>query len=433
MKKKLLAALLSAIVVMGSTAGCGQKGTQSGGGSTGASAGGNGKTIKIGLMVPLTGTGVQAGQEVKALAEIFADIINNDHPDLNLPFAKGEGLPNLGGAKVEFVTGDLSSPDIAMSEAERLITQQNVIGLCGNFASASTKTAMVPAEKYHRIVLSEGTSNTLTQAGYQYYGRAFPGDNDFVKDTFDYLDQLNKTKNAGIKTVALVSEDSEFGTYIAGLERTEIPKHGFKQVEDIYYSASATNVTSEVLRLKNANPDVVIMSSYAADALLFMSTYKEMNYFPKMLFGQRGGFMTSDFLKNLGSDSDYVMTTARWNTDINNEASKTVAKLFYDKMGFPLSGDVLNSAWDGVLLAAIANQAGSTDADAMRKVMSEGIKIDKAEDPFALEGYKFDESGQNVYGKAIILQYMNKSLKTIYPQAASTAEAAYPAKGWNER
>lgn len=448
--KKLLAALLAVIMVL-SLAACGggsddkketkaADATQAAGetkaaGESKAEEGGStasGDTIKIGLMVSFTGFGVQAGEECQALAKIFEDIVNNKHEGVNLPFAADEGLPNLGGAKIQFVVGDQSTADIALSEAERLITEEGVIGLCGNFSSATTKTAMVAAEKYGVPVISEGTSMSLTDAAYTYFGRSFPGDNVFIDDSFSYLDHLNETKNAEIKTVCLISEDSEFGTNIAKVEEETAKAHGYEVVENISYNAQATNVTSEVLRAKQANADVVMMSSYAADALLFMQEFKTQDYFPKMLFGQRGGFMASDFALNLKNDADYVLTTSRWNADMDNAAAQDIAKLFKDDMGVTLIGDTLTSVWDGVLLAVAANQAGSTDGDAMRAAMAEGLDLDPALDPFGLEGYKYPEkNGQNEYGKAIILQYTGGELVTVYPEGS--AELMYPAKGWSER
>lgn len=450
--KKLLAVLLSVAMVL-SLAACGgdggsddKKETKAAGateaaketkaaGESKAEEGGSaasGDTIKIGLMVSFTGSGVQAGEECQALAKIFEDIVNNKHEGVNLPFAAEEGLPGLGGAKIEFVVGDQSTADIALSEAERLITEEGVIGLCGNFSSATTKTAMVAAEKYGVPVISEGTSMSLTDAAYTYFGRSFPGDDVFIDDSFSYLDHLNETKNAEIKTVCLISEDSEFGTNIAKVEEEAAKAHGYEVIENISYNKDATNVTSEVLRAKQANADVVMMSSYAADALLFMQEFKTQDYFPKMLFGQRGGFMASDFALNLKNDADYVLTTSRWNADMDNAAAQDIAKLFKDDMGVVLLGDTLTSVWDGVLLAVAANQAGSTDGDAMRAAMAEGLDLDPAVDPFGLEGYKYPEkNGQNEFGKAIVLQYTGGELATVYPEGS--AELMYPAKGWNER
>lgn len=393
------------------------------------------ETIKIGLMLGLTGYGVQAGEECQALAKVFEEVINNEHPELSLPLAAEAGLPNLGGAKIEFVVGDQSSTDIAQSEAERLITSEGVVGICGNFSSATTKTAMVAAEKYGVPLLSEGTSTTLTEAGYEYFGRTFPGDDKFIDDSFSYLDALNE-QGKEIKTICLVSEDSEFGTNIAKVEQAAAEAHGYEIVENISYNKDATNVTSEVLRVKAADADVVMMSSYATDALLFMSTYKEQDYFPKMLFGQRGGFMASDFTQNLGKDTDYVLTTSRWNADMDNDASRQITELFLEAYSgaSTLLGDTLTSVWDGVVLASAINQAGSTDGDAIRAAMAEGVQIDKACDPFALEGYVYPaENGQNEFGSAIVVQYLDAELHTVYPFEGASAEIVFPALGWSER
>ncbi|MCF8020031.1 MAG: ABC transporter substrate-binding protein [Vallitaleaceae bacterium] len=392
------------------------------------------ETVKIGVLVPLTGNNTQAGVEVQALCKLFEDAINNI-VGVNLPFHDVEGLPNLNGAKVEFVFGDLSTPDVAMTEAERLINEEGVIGITGTFSSAATKTAAVATEKYGTILLSEGTSVSLLDMGYENYGRTYPNDASFVKDTFEYLAYLNKNQDAGIATVALVCEDSEFGTNIAMTLREDAAKYNFEIVEDISYNAQASNVTSEVLRLKQADPDVIIMSSYIADSLLFVSTYKEQNYFPRMLFGQRGGFTSSDFMKNLGEDANYCYTTSRWNSDFNSEVSQQVMKLYksdYSK-GIDLISDVLSAGWDAYLIAIMANQAGVTDVASLRQVMYDGIVVEPDQDPTGLPGYQYGEDGQNTVSAAIVLQMLDGEFITVYPENVAAAEGVYPALGWQER
>ena len=392
------------------------------------------ETIKIGLLVALTGTNTQTGTEVQYMAQLFEDVINNV-VDINLPFHDTEGLPGLGGAKVEIVVGDAATPDIAMSEAERLITEEGVIGIVSNAGSAATKTIMVPAEKYGCIVLTEGTSTSLNEAGYTYWGRSFPGDDLFCRDSFVFMEYLNESQDAGIETVAIVCEDTEFGSNMGNVMRNFANEFGFDVVEDISYSATASNVTSEVLRLKEADPDAVLMSSYTADALLFMSTFKEQNFFPKMLIGQRGGFSTSDFMTNLGEDSNYVLSTGRWNPDVSGELGLELAELYKNEYsgGIDLVGDVLTDSWNLYMIAMIANQAGSTDPDAMRAVMAEGVNVDPAQDPTGSLGYRYGEDGQNEMTSAIMLQMMDGGRTTVFPAEVAAGDAVYPAPNWDER
>ena len=64
-------------------------------------------SVKIGVLMPLTGNAAAAGQASKAAIEVAADIVNNVHPELgNWPLAAGAGLPHLGGAKLDVVFVD---------------------------------------------------------------------------------------------------------------------------------------------------------------------------------------------------------------------------------------------------------------------------------------------------------------------------------------
>ena len=65
------------------------------------------QSVKIGLLMPLTGNAASAGQQSKAAVELGAEIVNSAHPELGaLPLAASTGLPNLNGAKIEIVMGD---------------------------------------------------------------------------------------------------------------------------------------------------------------------------------------------------------------------------------------------------------------------------------------------------------------------------------------
>lgn len=389
-------------------------------------------TIKIGLMVSLTGTNVQQGEEMIACVEMFQDIINNE-VDINLPFHDVSGLPNLGGAKVEYVLGDCNSTDVTLTEAERLITEEGVIGIAGSLSSATTKTAMVSADKYGCIVLSEGTAESLLDQNYTYFGRTFPGDSTFIDKSCEYIEYLNETENTDLKTVALISEDSEFGTNIANVEIEACEKYGFEVVENISYNAQATNLTSEVLRLKEADADVVLASSFISDALLLVSTMKEQDYFPEVFLGQRGGYVASDFVTNLGEDAEYICSTARWNGDIDHELTEELNELYLEYSdGIALKSDVLASAWDWYLIAIIANQCGSTDPDVMRAEMSKGIDIDPAQDPTGLPGYVYGENGANVTSAGIIIQVQDGEWKTVYPEEDASEKPRF-AEAWSDR
>src|SRR5258707_14155879 len=86
-------------------------------------------TIKIGVIYPLTGNAAPAGNSAKDAVELGAEIVNNAHPEFEgLPLAATEGLPNLGGAKIELVNVDhQGNPSVGQNQTLRLITQDKVV------------------------------------------------------------------------------------------------------------------------------------------------------------------------------------------------------------------------------------------------------------------------------------------------------------------
>src|SRR5215510_4119948 len=65
------------------------------------------QTVKIGAIYPLSGNAASAGSYSKAAIELAVDIVNNAHPELkDIPLAAGQGLPNLGGAKIDVIFAD---------------------------------------------------------------------------------------------------------------------------------------------------------------------------------------------------------------------------------------------------------------------------------------------------------------------------------------
>ena len=184
--KQLTAFSLSALLVAGSAVCAAGAETEADAGAGQAS-----DTVRLGLLIAKNGASLSS-DEWEVLADIFEDVINNKHDDLSLPFAADEGLPNLGGAKVEFVTGEQIDTQLAVTEAERLILEEGVVGLFGRLTSTTTAAAMVSAEKYSVPLLSEGTSMSLVTPGYDNWFRSFGGDDFYVESSFEFLDSVKE-------------------------------------------------------------------------------------------------------------------------------------------------------------------------------------------------------------------------------------------------
>src|SRR3989304_4569984 len=82
------------------------------------------------------------------------------------------------------------------------------------------------------------------------------------------------------------------------------------------YRAKTTNLDAEVGKLKAANPDVFLPTSYPSDAILFVKTAKNLDYNPKLLLAQNAGWTDPTFVTEMGKDVEGDIKGARFALDM---------------------------------------------------------------------------------------------------------------------
>ncbi|HDN81052.1 MAG TPA: branched-chain amino acid ABC transporter substrate-binding protein [Chloroflexi bacterium] len=395
------------------------------------------KEIVIGAIYPLSGALAPTGELLRAGVELAEEIINGKYPDLNIPLAAEEGLPNLGGAKIKVIFADHeASPEKGMSEAERLITEEKVVALIGCYNSSVTATASEVAERYKiPFVNGSSTSPVLHTRGLKYFFRTTPHDQTFAENFFQFLKDLKEEKGIEVKKIALVYEDTLWGSDVGKAEKELAEKYGYEVVADITYKHKTSEVTSEVLKLKGANPDVVMMASYISDAILYQKTFKEMDFNPPAILAMDAGHSDPSFVGTLGDDANYVLSREVWALDLAGRKPmvKTINDMFKERTGKNMDGGSARTFTALIVLADAINRAGSTDPEAIRKALAEtDISSDRLIMPW--EGIKFDpETGQNPLGRGIIVQIQNQKYVTVWPFDLAAAEVIWPMPKWSER
>src|SRR5689334_24419910 len=169
---------------------------------------GQASEVVIGVIYPFSGASAQQGIDAQKAYETALDSINKDH-DFDLPLAKGEGLPGLGGAKIRLVFADhQADPQKGRAETERLITQEKVCAVIGTYQSSVAVTVSQVCERYQIPFLSaDNSSPSLHRRGLKFYFRAAPHDEMFSTAMFDFFDAMKK-KGTKIETLALFHEDT---------------------------------------------------------------------------------------------------------------------------------------------------------------------------------------------------------------------------------
>ncbi len=393
--------------------------------------------IKIGVIYPLTGPAASVGGELRNALELAADIINNGTPNApDLPFSAGKGLPNLKGAKIKLVFADhQANPQTGATEAERLITQEKVVAIVGAYNSAVTATASQVAERAGVPFLNpESSSSSLTQRNFKWFFRTTPHDDLFVHNAFQFLKELEAKKGIKPGNIASLNENGLWGTETTKLQSKLIPEFKYNLVKQVSYPAKTTQLTSEVQTLKAANPNLVLQSSYTADAILSMKTYKELGFSPDMILANNAGFTDTEFIKTLGKDAEYVITREVWAMDLatHNPLIKQVNDLFKAKYNINFTGNSSRTFTGLMVLADAINRAGSTEPEAIRKALV-ATDIPGKNLIMPWQGVKFDATGQNTLGQGILVQIVDGKYNTVWPFNLASREVIWPMPKWDQR
>ena len=394
------------------------------------------KEVVIGVIYPMSGPSAQAGIDNKPAFEIAAEIANGTTA-LPFPFYQRlKGMPGLKGAKVRLVFADhQGKPDVGQAEVERLITQEKIRAVVCCWHSNVTAAASQVAERYGLpFVNAESSSPPLTARGFKWFFRTSPHDGHFTQVMFDFFRDFQARRGVKLKTLGITYEDTTFGADSGKVEKELAARYGYDVVLDLQYRARATSLASEVQRLKAANPDVWMPTSYQTDAILFVRTSRELDYNPRMIMAQDAGHISSDFVKEVGREAEGTLTRAPFSTDLIDKrpVAKALNAIYAKRAGKDLY-DFPARAFTGIttLLDAI-NRAGSTDPEAVRKAL---VATDIPGDQLIMtwEGVKFDPTGQNTCVKGIILQMQGGKYHTVYPFDAATREVLYPIPQWKDR
>jgi len=391
-------------------------------------------TVKIGILYPLSGVAANVGLDSKYGIELAVEIINGSY-DFNLPLAKEEGLPGLGGAKVELVVADHQGlPEKGQSEVERLVTQEGVVGIVGCYLSSVTQTASQAAERLG-IPFVNGSSSAigLTERGLKWFFRTGPHDAHIVGNLFDLMDDVRAEKGKEILTIGLIHENTLQGADMGDMAQKLADERGYEVVCRFPFPPGSSDVTSEVQSLKAKDPDVIIMQAQTPDAVLFMKTMKQFDYNPDAVLGYGAGFVDPKFFEVFGKNAEGVITKAAWALDIaeKREDTKRIADMFREKFNQEMTENSSRNFTAFLTLAEAINRAGSTDPEAIRQALIEtDIPGDQLIMPW--EGIKFDSSGQNIYASGVCTQVFNGIHRTVWPFPFASEEIVWPRPNWSE-
>jgi branched-chain amino acid transport system substrate-binding protein len=217
-----------------------------------------------------------------------------------------------------------------------------------------------------------------------------------------------------------------------------------REVGAEYYSFTAINdFTPIIVKLKQANPDIVHHIGYTNDAPLFWRQAREQNFtFKALVHAGATGYGSPDFGKALGAGANGVFALLEPGPGFRLESlrpeGQKIEREFRDAVrqrtgSYPLGGHQLagGGLW---ILKLVLDRARSDELDAFRRaVMSLDLPVGSAINGW---GVKFAENGQNANERVqhYMLQWQDGQLVSVWPEEFTTLRAKWiPLGPWDQR
>jgi branched-chain amino acid transport system substrate-binding protein len=370
-----------------------------------------GATIKIGILQPVTGALAFDGAQGRIGAEAAIKAIND----------KG-GIKSLGGAKLEMVFGDArSTPECGTAEVERMAAE-GVAAIVGGFASPICLAATQAASRYDLgYIVDVGVSDQIVSRGLANTFRFSPGFGIVTKSALDNLSTLNDAAGKPARTVVLVHEDGLFGSGLAKLMQTELPKRGFEVLDTIAHPTPARDMSNVALQIRAKNPDLIIPSSYYGEFVLLARTMQQQKIKPKGIYCVLNGAASNyRFVKEFPDAAQNVMDCNHWH-DPRNPVAEALKKEVESTGKFFTYNVSLN--YSGVLLLADAiERAASAD----RKAIIAALASSTFAGHIMPYGPTQFVNGQNMGAAPVNTQVQGNDIKVIFPSSFSDAKPVFP-------
>jgi branched-chain amino acid transport system substrate-binding protein len=336
-----------------------------------------GATIKVGMVLPVTGPAAEAGKYALYGAKLALDSVNKAGGVLGKP--------------MELVTEDdqTTNPGAVLAFS-KLSSNPEIVAFLGSIRSTQNHAMAPDILKVGKPVMFGGTDPVLTHMGNPWMFRFRPNDSYSAKVIAQY-----GVETLGKKKWAVVHSTDAFGTSGAKALNESLEKAGATVALDQGYPNQSQDFTPVVLAIKSSGADVIgSYFTFENDLGIFARQLRQLGVTAPWVGSPSIVNVTA--LKLAGPALYGTYGVADYAEDAG-ESSKAFGKAYRD--AYKVAPDNQSSwTFDAVTVLALAlNKAGKTDPQAVREAIL-GIKGHKG-----AEGeYNFDQNGDGLHGYNIV-------------------------------
>ena len=360
--------------------------------------------IKIGSIHPLTGGLAADGLQMDAGAQLAAADIN----------AAG-GISCLDGAQIEILSADSTgTPEVGQSEAERLI-QEGVIALVGPYQSAVAYNIATVAERNGiPFVIDVAVADEILTQGYTNTFRIQPNASAMGSQGAKFLKELTDAEGIEVSKIAMLHEQSAFGTSVYEAFKTAAEANGWTVDPVISYDAfGVTDLTTDMTKVKDAAPDVIVVTGYYGDGVLATEAISAVDPGAKLIYGiAQGAFDNPSFPADVAGAGEGFFNV-NYHLDVTNPVTVDLANRFAESYGEEMKTSATHSYEAVRVIANALETSCSEDPAALRDAIAD-TNLDSI---LATVGpIQFDETGENINGSPIVMQVQDDAIVQVLPE-----------------
>jgi len=386
------------------------------------------KEFKVGVALSLSGIFSRDAALFKEVYDLWAETVNRAGGIK----VKGTGYP----VRITYYD-DESSPQKSAQLVERLATADKVDLILGAFGSSIVFAATAVAEKYKYPYISGAASaNPIFERGFKYTFAT-------LNKTFDEVEAAAKVFTIAQPKptrAAVIGSDHLFGKLSAEGFRKFLGEMGVEVVHFEIFPLDLQDYNSLLLKVKRANPDVLLVGGLFSHAFRVMKAAKEVDFSPKGISFSYGPTVP-EFLKEFGKDAEGVIAASEWLPSFTFRdpvfgSPKAFNEAIRKKHGH--EADYVQAAAAGGLVAQqkaieTLGLAPPLDERAREALMEQLHK----QDVQTLYGQvKFGPDGGIVQKPPIAVQIQNGKFVLVYPREVGGVPAGkliYPLAPWRSR
>ncbi len=311
--------------------------------------------VKVGGVLPLTGSMAPITKKIAQSAELAFEHIN-----------AGGGVK---GCPVQFILrDDQGQPTVGVDAAKYLVEVEKVPAFTGTISSGITgpiiASVTAPSKVVQITCCSTASPFTLDGRSGGYFFRTIP-----TSKTQAYA-TASETTRRGFRKTAVIFVNTDFGRDMLAFYKQAVGKLGGDIAAEVPYNDNQTSYRAEVTRALAAKPESLLLIGFPKDAVTIVREWLSLGGSNKVALNN--SMRTLDFVNGVGAkfvEDFFGMDNAQVagpHVDAFNNA-------FLEKFKTDSKGPGVHTQYDAVMVLGLAMNiarelTGTSIRDAVRKV-----------------------------------------------------------------